>query len=110
MRSIELNELLDGILSLILIPYLYTVSMQILQRKVFLQERIFAGKFYQRALLGFRKKLGLDHPTTLACSKHHSSLLRKNSGHARDNGAEVIEIEEERTYQASKTQHFLNTC
>ena len=32
---------------------------------------------YQRALLGYQKKLGLDHPATLACSKHYSSLLEE---------------------------------
>jgi hypothetical protein len=39
---------------------------------------------YQRALLGYQKTLGLDHPTTLACSEHYTSAT------VRDNDMNMI--------------------
>jgi hypothetical protein len=37
-----------------------------------------SSALYQKASSGFEEVLGIDHPTTLACSKHHSSMLKES--------------------------------
>ena len=39
-----------------------------------------AEVFYHRAYSGYRKTLGEKHPTTAACSRHYSSMLKEEKG------------------------------
>ena len=40
-----------------------------------------AEVFYHRAYAGYRKTLGEKHPTTAACSRHYSSMLKEEKDH-----------------------------
>ena len=39
-----------------------------------------AEVFYHRAYYGYRKTLGEKHPTTAACSRHYSLMLKEEKG------------------------------
>jgi hypothetical protein len=36
-----------------------------------------ASTLYQKASLGYRKTLGVGHPTALACSEHYTAMLEE---------------------------------
>jgi hypothetical protein len=72
-RTLELRESVLGKEHPDTLMSIYCLAHLLQRRKRYDDSSI----FYQRALLGYEKRLGLDHPTTLACSKHYSSLLEE---------------------------------
>src|SRR5271155_511999 len=60
MRSIELTELLDDILSRILIPYIYTIRV-LLARKIFHEENFLQAKFFLVTLMYRFRYYSIDY-------------------------------------------------
>src|SRR5436305_963589 len=74
-RTLELRERVLGKEHPDTLMSIYWLAYLLQKRKRYDSSSV----LYQRALLGYQKKLGLDYPTTLACSKHYSSLLGEMS-------------------------------
>ena len=60
MRSIELIELLDDVLSRILIPYIYTIRV-LLARKIVHEENFLQGKFFPVTLMYSFRFYNIDY-------------------------------------------------
>ena len=60
MRSIEITEFLDDVLSGILIPYIYNIRV-LLGRKIFHEENSLQGKFFPVKLMYSFRHYSIDY-------------------------------------------------
>ena len=77
MRSIELIEFLNDVLSGILIPYIYTIRM-LLARKIFHEENFLQGKFFPVTLMYSFRIYSIDYVAVIPTKRNVLVVLKED--------------------------------